>query len=132
LAGGGTNWGLSGGLGTGRSDMFEGGVYGTTRWGNAYFGADAEFGNHWMSTQRFALGDQLTANFNGQIYGVRAETGYRYAVMPAVGITPYAALQSQWFHTPNYSETDVSNPLNGFALSYAGATANDTESELGA
>ncbi len=132
LAGGGTNWGLSGGLGTGRSDMFEGGVYGTTRWGNAYFGADAEFGNHWMSTQRFALGDQLTANFNGQIYGVRAETGYRYAVIPAVGITPYAALQSQWFHTPNYSETDLTNPLNGFALSYAGTTANDTKSELGA
>ena len=132
LAGGGTNWGLSGGLGTGRSDMFEGGAYGTTRLGNAYFGADAEFGNHWMSTQRFALGDQLTANFNGQIYGVRAETGYRYAVIPAVGITPYAALQSQWFHTPNYSETDLTNPLNGFALTYAGTTANDTKSELGA
>ncbi len=132
LAGGGTNWGLSGGLGSGRSDMFEGGVFGTTRFGNAYLGADAEFGNHWMSTQRFALGDQLTASFNGQISGVRAETGYRYAVIPAFGITPYAALQSQWFHTPNYSETDLTNPANGFALSYAGTTANDTKSELGA
>jgi uncharacterized protein with beta-barrel porin domain len=132
LAGGGTNWGLGQGLGTGRSDVFEGGLYGTTRWGNAYFGADASAGNHWMSTQRFALGDQLTANFNGQIYGLRAETGYRYAVLPAVGITPYAALQSQWFRTANYSEADVTNPASGFALNYAGQTANDTRTELGA
>ena len=30
LAGGGTNWNLSGGLGGGRSDAFQAGVYGTT------------------------------------------------------------------------------------------------------
>jgi uncharacterized protein with beta-barrel porin domain len=132
LAGGGTNWSLGQGLGTGRSDAFQGGVYGSARWGNFYVGADAAAGNHWMSTQRFALGDQLTANFNGQTYGVRAETGYRYALTPAIGVTPYAALQSQWFHTPNYSETDLTNAASGFALNYNGMTANDTKSELGA
>jgi uncharacterized protein with beta-barrel porin domain len=132
LAGGGTNWSLASALGTGRSDMFEGGIYGLSRWGNFYVGADAAVGNHWMSTQRFALGDQLTANFNGQIYGMRGEAGYRYAVTPLIGITPYAALQSQWFHTGNYSETDITNPANGIALSYTSMTANDSKSELGA
>ena len=33
LAGGGTNWGLASGLGTGRSDAFQAGVYGITRSG---------------------------------------------------------------------------------------------------
>ena len=33
LAGGGTNWNLSGGLGGGRSDAFQAGVYGTTHYG---------------------------------------------------------------------------------------------------
>ncbi len=47
-----------------------------------------------------------------------------------IGVTPYAALQSQWFHTPRYSETDLT--VGGFGLSYNAMTANDTRSELGA
>jgi Autotransporter beta-domain/Protein of unknwon function (DUF3310) len=42
----------------------------------------------------------------------------------------YAALQTQWFHTPNYRETDLTG--GGFGLAYNGMTANDTRSELGA
>jgi Autotransporter beta-domain len=53
------------------------------------------------------LSDQLNASFNAQSYGARLEGGYRYAVMPAIGMTPYAALQTQWFNTPSYSETDL-------------------------
>jgi hypothetical protein len=30
-----------------------------------------------------------------------------------IGVTPYAALQTQWFHTPSYSETDLTG--GGFA-----------------
>jgi outer membrane autotransporter protein len=41
-----------------------------------------------------------------------------------------AALQAQSFRTPTYSETDLTG--GGFALSYAGRTASDTRSELGA
>jgi len=36
LAGGGSNWNLTGGLGGGRSDMFQAGVYGSHHWGAAY------------------------------------------------------------------------------------------------
>jgi autotransporter-associated beta strand protein len=134
LAGGGTNWGLAGGLGDGRSDAFQSGVYAITRSGPAYLAAALSFTNHWMTTDRAALGDQLTANFDAQSYGARLETGYRYAVLPKFGtpfgVTPYAAVQAQDFHTLSYSETDVSG--GGFGLSYAAMNATDIRSELGA
>ena len=58
------------------------------------------------------------------------EGGYRYAVLPAFGVTPYGALQAQDFHTPAYSETDVTG--GGFGLTYAATNATDVRTELGA
>jgi autotransporter-associated beta strand protein/YVTN family beta-propeller protein len=131
LAGGGTNWGLAQGLGAGRSDAFQAGVYGSTRLGPAYIAAALAFADHWMSTDRFApFGDHLTANFQGQSYAGRLEGGYRFAVLPTIGITPYAALQAQSFHTPRYSESDVT--VGSFGLAFASRNATDTRSELGA
>jgi outer membrane autotransporter protein len=131
LAGAGTNWNLAQGLGGGRSDAFQAGVYGKTRFGPAYLAAALAFTNHWFNTSRTsALGDQLSAKFDGQSYGGRLEAGYRYAVLPLFGITPYAAMQAQAFHTPAYSETDLSG--TGFGLSYNAMNATDTRSELGA
>ena len=46
------------------------------------------------------------------------------------GVTPYAAVQAQSFHTPTYSETDLT--AGGFGLTYNAQTATDTRSELGA
>jgi uncharacterized protein with beta-barrel porin domain len=130
VAGGGTNWDLAQGLGGGRSDAFQAGLYGVERFGPAYVAADVAFANHWMTTNRIALNDQLTANFTGQSYGGRIETGYRYAWQPTIGVTPYAALQAQSFHTPRYNETDVTG--GGFALAYNAMSATDTRSEVGA
>jgi autotransporter-associated beta strand protein len=129
LAGGGTNWSLSQGLGGGKSDAFQAGVYGATRSGPAYLAAAFAFANHWMSTDRFAVGDRLTANFNAQSYGGRLESGYRFGT-PYGAITPYAAIQGQSFHTPSYTETD--GIANGFALAFGSRDATDTRSELGA
>ena len=132
LAGGGTNWGLAQGLGNGRSDTFQTGVYGATHWGRAYLGVALGYANHWMSTNRVApFGDQLTASFNGQSYGARVETGYRYAMFgnPMIGLAPYAAVQAQGFHTPAYTETDVTN--GGFGLAFNAMAASDARSELG-
>jgi outer membrane autotransporter protein len=104
LAGGGTNWGLAQGLGGGKSDAFQAGVYGATRSGQAYVAAAFDFTNHWMSTDRFAFaGDHLTASFNAQSLGARVESGYRFGVALG-GVTPYAAIQAQSFRTPSYSE----------------------------
>jgi outer membrane autotransporter protein len=130
LAGGGTSWSLENGLGGGKSDAFQAGVYGATRWGAAYVAAALSFTNHWMSTDRFAFaGDHLTASFNAQSFGARVESGYRFATIFG-GLTPYAAIQAQNFRTPGYSETDVNG--GGFGLAYAGRTGTDTRSELGA
>jgi uncharacterized protein with beta-barrel porin domain len=133
LAGGGTNWSVAQNLGSGRSDSFQIGVHDTTHWGPAYLSGALAFANHWFTTNRTALGDQLTANFVGQSYAARGEAGYRYAVPvtdAVIGVTPYAALQVQDFHTPGFSETDLSG--GGFGLNFASQNATDTRSELGA
>jgi outer membrane autotransporter protein len=130
LAGGGTNWSLAQGLGGGKSDAFQAGLYGATRWGAAYLAAAFAYTNHWMSTDRFAFaGDHLTASFNAQSIGGRFESGYRFATLYG-GVTPYAAIQAQNFRTPGYAETDTNG--GGFALAYNARTATDTRSELGA
>jgi autotransporter-associated beta strand protein len=129
LAGAGTDWSLSQGLGGGKSDAFQAGLYGATKSGPAYLAAAFAFANHWMSTDRFAVGDHLTANFNAQSYGGRLEGGYRFAT-PYAGITPYAAIQAQNFHTPGYTETGLIP--TGFALAFGSRDATDTRSELGA
>src|SRR5262249_61771245 len=59
----------------------------------------------------------------------RLEGGYRFGT-PYGGITPYAAIQGQSFHTPGYTETDTI--ANGFGLAFASRDATDTRSELGA
>ena len=132
LAGGGTNWNLANALGTGRSNAFLAGVYGVTHAGPVYLAAALAFANNWFTTNRGAMGDVLTANFQGQNYAGRLEAGYRYTVPAAynlIGLTPYAAIQAQDFHTPGYSETDLSG--GGFGLSYNAMNGTDTRSELG-
>jgi outer membrane autotransporter protein len=82
-----------------------------------------------MSTDRFAFaGDHLSASFNAQSFGGRVEGGYRFATIYG-GLTPYAAIQAQNFHTPGYTEADLN--AGGFALGYNSRSATDTRSELG-
>jgi uncharacterized protein with beta-barrel porin domain len=92
LAGAGTNWGLANALGTGHSDALQVGAYGINWFGPAYLAAALAFSTHWFTTNRSALGDALTANFIGQSYGARVEGGWRYAVLPPFGVTPYGAV----------------------------------------
>jgi len=132
LAGGGTNWGLAHGLGSGRSDAFLAGTYGITRQGPVYLAGAFAFADNWFTTDRTALGEPLSASFQGQDYAGRLEGGYRFAVPVAdetFGITPYTAIQAQDFHTPAYSESDMG--AGGFGLSYDAQNGTDTRSELG-
>ncbi len=129
LAGGGTGWSLAEGLGGGHSSAFQAGIYGKTGFGPGYLAASFAYAQHWVSTDRTSFAsDDLTAKFNAESFGGRIEGGYRFAA-PVAAITPYAALQSQAFVTPSYSESDPSG--GGFGLAYAGRTATDTRSELG-
>jgi uncharacterized protein YhjY with autotransporter beta-barrel domain len=132
LAGSGTNWGLAQGLGGGRSDAFQVGIYGKSYFGPAYVAAALAFTNNWFTTNRLALGDQLTAKFSGASFGGRLESGYRFVAPSSAGrfeISPYAAVQAQSFHTSSYSETDLSG--GGLGLNFNAMNESDTRSELG-
>jgi uncharacterized protein with beta-barrel porin domain len=133
LAGGGTNWNLAQGLGSGRSDSFMAGAYAKGHVGALYLSGALAFANNWFTTNRTALGDQLQASYTGQSYAARGEAGYRYALPVTeslLGITPYAALQVNNLRTPGYSERDLTG--GGFGLTYASANSTDTRGELGA
>lgn len=130
LAGGGTNFGLANSLGSGKSDVFQMGIYGTKKFGASYVSAALSYAWFRMSTNRTALTDQLTANFNANNFGGRLEAGHRFA-LPVVSVTPYGALQVQQFRTPSYSESVISGP-GAFALSYNSNTTTATRTELGA
>lgn len=67
--------------------------------------------------------------FNAQSFGGRIEGGYRFATVVG-GVTPYGAVQAQSFHTPAYSEIDVT--AGGFGLNVNSRTGTDTRTELGA
>src|SRR5262249_386481 len=112
------------------SDAFQAGVYAATRSGPWYLAGALAFTNHWMSTDRLAaFSDHLTADFNAQSFGGRAEGGYRFATAVG-GATPYPAGHAPSFRMPNFNETDVNG--GGFALSFNGHTSTDTRTELGA
>ena len=95
-----------------------------TRAGPAYVGGSLALANNWFTTNRSALGDQLNASFMGQSYGARIEGGYRYAALPILGVTPYAAIQAQDFSTPSFSETDVTG--GGLGQTFAAQNAQRT------
>ncbi len=132
LAGAGTSWSVGAGLGSGRSDALQIGLYGSHSFGAAYVSGALSYAWHRMTTDRTVTAgpDQLRANFNAQSFGGRIETGYRLAT-PFVDVTPYAAAQLQVFRTPAYAETTVSG-TGTFALSYDAHSTTATRTELGA
>jgi outer membrane autotransporter protein len=133
VAGSATNWSLDG-LGSGKSNTVQAGVYGSTTLGNAFLSAAFAYGRHELTTDRTVsfggVFDRLTTDFNADHFGGRAEAGYRYAVMPNAGLTPYGAVQVQSFRTGAFGERDLTG-LAAFALNYAGQTTTDTRTELG-
>lgn len=132
LAGGSTSWGVAQGLGGGRSDVFQAGLYGSRRFGPAYLSAALAYAGHWTSTSRtimLAGTDTLTANFYAQSWGARAEAGYALTTAP-VKFTPYVAVQAQSYHSPAYGETSTTG-FGLFALDYAAHTGSAVRTELG-
>ncbi|HXD46994.1 MAG TPA: autotransporter domain-containing protein [Pseudolabrys sp.] len=132
LGGGGTNWSLSQGLGGGRSDALQIGLYARKQFGAAYVAGALSYAWHNVTTDRNVTvsgTDQLEAKFRAQNFAGRIEAGYRFD-MPVIAVTPYGAFQAQATRTPAYSETAVSGS-SVFALSYAAQTSTATRVELG-
>jgi uncharacterized protein with beta-barrel porin domain len=134
LAGGGTSWGLAAGLGGGRSDVFQAGLYGSKQYGAAYISSALAYASYWASTSRtvtFAGPDTLAASFNAQNFGGRLEGGYRIASWAPFSVTPYAAVQAQSFWSPGYSESGALGAADPFAMTFNAQTATVVRTELG-
>ena len=132
LGGGGTNWKLSNQLGKGESDAFQAGVYGIARMNSAYLAAAFAYSNHWMTTDRNAFGgENLKSKFDAQSYGGRVEGGWAFARSDTTTVTPYAAWQGEWLHTPDYSETSALLPASSFGLNLAAHTTSTSRVETG-
>jgi autotransporter-associated beta strand protein len=130
-AGGATGWSLSQSLGSGSTAGYMLAAYGGWQSDRAYVSASGEFGFHDASTDRYALSlEHIKSKYTAQVYGGRLEAGYAFPVATSVTITPYAALQSQSYKTPTYSEGDGAG--GAFGLTFNGQTSSDTRTELGA
>jgi autotransporter-associated beta strand protein len=133
LAGGGTNFSVNG-LGTGRSDLFQAGVFIKHTIGAAYISGALGYGWQNITTDRtvsLAGVDQLRANFDANAFSGRLEGGYRFvAPWMGLGVTPYLAGQFTTFELPAYAEQALAGS-NTFALSYASQNVTDSRSELG-
>ena len=91
VAGGGTSWSLSAGLGGGHSDVFQAGIYGSRQFGAAYLSGALAYGSHWASTSRTVTlggGGELNADFNGQSFSGRLEAGYQIISSMPIGLSP--------------------------------------------
>jgi fibronectin-binding autotransporter adhesin len=129
LGGGGTSWNLTQGLGGGNSEIFQGGFYGSHRFGNFYISGALAFAYDWMHTNRTVTSPtvaNLTASFQAPGATGRLEGGYNFD-LGAVSVTPYVAGEFSALRVPGYTESG--NPA--FALSYQAATQTNERAELG-
>ncbi|MBR1194412.1 autotransporter outer membrane beta-barrel domain-containing protein, partial [Bradyrhizobium sp. AUGA SZCCT0160] len=113
LGGAGTKYDLVNGLGGGRSEMFQAGVYGRHDIGAAYLAGALAYGWQDVTTDRIALLNSYRAKFDANALSGRLEGGYRYAFGTS-GLTPYAAGQFTTLWLPNYTEQVVAG-VNTFA-----------------
>ncbi|MGN6311011.1 MAG: autotransporter-associated beta strand repeat-containing protein, partial [Xanthobacteraceae bacterium] len=131
FGGGGTSFALAGGMGSGRSDMFQAGVFahhGFAR--NGYLSTAFAYGWHDVTTDRTApTGERLRGDYKAGVLSGRVETGWRIDTAWA-GVTPYAAAQTISYRMPSYLEQS-NGMADSFALGYAGRDVTATRSELG-
>lgn len=131
LAGGGTSFAVNG-FGSGRSDLFQAGVFVRHTAGRAYVTGALAYGWQDVTTDRtvtVAGVDRLHAQFNANAWSGRLEGGYCF-VTPWIGVTPYAAGQFTTYQLPAYAEQVLSG-ANTFALNYAARDVTAARSELG-
>jgi len=139
ISAGGSDFDLADNFGSGSSDILQAALYGRQDIGAAYVSGIVAYAWNDVSTERFrTIGgfDRFTADFSAHNLAGQIEAGYRFALPDMMlpgsgGITPYAAVQVQSFHTPSYSETADSGPTV-FALNYDASTSTSTRTELGA
>lgn len=134
LGGAGSNFSVADGFGSGKADAFNAALYGRHAIGAGYVAAALGYSWQDATTDRTASAggttEQLHASFRPQALTTRLEGGRRF-VTAAVGVTPYAAVQTTTLFMPSYGEIATSG-AGAFALSYDSRTFTATRGELGA
>ncbi|MFL9823997.1 autotransporter domain-containing protein [Rhodoplanes sp. SY1] len=135
LGGAGFDFAVADGLGSGRADVLQAGVYGRHAAGPLYVSGALAYGWQDVETERtvsVAGFDKLSARYKASTLSGRAETGWRIApwLNATMGIAPYGALQVSSVHLPGYQES-VASGSSQFALAYAAQTTTNLRSELG-
>jgi outer membrane autotransporter protein len=126
IGGGATRFSLGDGLGGGRSDMFQAGLYSRTNFGNAYLAAVVAYAWHDATTRRLVTlgGDEtLNGSFKANNVGGQIEAGYRLG-----WFIPYASIGVQAFASPSYREQPGDSI---FALAYEARTTVSARTQLG-
>ncbi len=132
LGGGGTNFNLSNGLGGGRSDLFQAGVFVRHSIGDTYLAGALAYGWQDVTTDRtvtIAGSDRLRGQYNANAVSGRFEAGHRY-LTPWAALTPYLAGQFTTLYLPSYGEQTIAG-ANTFALNYAARSVTAPRSEFG-
>ncbi len=127
-----TSYELAGNLGSGEADIVQLGGYGAVRMNDAYVSAAFAYGLHTVTTTRTVAllsSDAIRGSYDGHSINGRVEAGIRSGA-PNIGITPFAAVQTQRFFAPAYQETAAGSGAP-FTLSYNGGSTNSVRSELG-
>jgi autotransporter-associated beta strand protein len=118
---------------SGKSDDVMLGLYGRKNFGQAYVSGALGYGWHDITTLRSVTlsgTDVLGGKFTADDFAGRVEGGYRLALDEQLGLTPFAALAGERFHTPAYTEINTSGSAN-FALAYTASNSTASHSELG-
>lgn len=129
LGGAGTAFQLAGGLGSGRSDVFQAGFYGRHQSGANYVAVALAYGWQDVTVDRNVFGNQYRSKFDANSASGRLEAGHRIAWATS-GVTPYAAGQFTTLFLPSYAERVVAG-VNTFALAYGEKDVTAARSELG-
>lgn len=121
--------------GSGKSDLFQLGLYARQSMGPAYLAGGLGYGRQEVTTDRtvtVAGADHLRGRFGANAWSGRVEGGWRFAseALAGFGLTPYAAGQATLFDTPAYSEWVVAG-RGDFALSYQAKSTVAPRTELG-
>lgn len=128
LSGGRAESKLSGGRGSADGDIFQAGLYGTTRLGPVDLSGALSYGSLWVETRRAipVLGQSASADYRADVLAGRLQASY--ALFSGIGyaLSPYAALQAQSVHRPGFREVGGSGSLTGF-----GGDSTALRSELG-
>jgi outer membrane autotransporter protein len=135
VGGGGTDFRLIEGLGSGTSNLMQAGLFLRQNLGSFYTVTNLAYGWQDVSADRTVTvngtTNRLQSKFNSNTFSARFEGGYRFhSDSGAIGLTPYLAGQFMQLDLPAYQERAVGTD-NTFALQYAARNVSMGRADAG-